>query len=78
MGLVPVVPEVSMIPSVSYAVVGNTLSCSVIVCVDIQLNLEKKFAEFLNYEEAALYSFGYATVASVIPVYSTRTDTIFW
>ena len=78
MGLVRVVPEVSMIPSVSYAVVGNTLSCSVIVCVDIQLNLEKKFAEFLNYEEAALYSFGYATVASVIPVYSTRTDTIFW
>ena len=47
------------------------------LCVDIHLDFEKKFAEFLNYEEAALYSFGYAIVASVIPAYSTRTDTIF-
>ena len=78
MGLARVVPEVSMVPSVSYAVVGNTLSCCVMMCVDIHLDLEKKFAEFLNYDEAALYSFSYATVASVIPVYSTRTDTIFW
>ena len=48
------------------------------VCVDIHLDLEKKFAEFLNYEEAILYSFGYATISSAIPAYSTRTDIIFW
>ena len=49
-----------------------------ILCVDIHLELEKKFAEFLNYEEAILYSFGYATISSSIPAYSTRTDVIFW
>ena len=71
------VPEVSMVPSVSYAVVGNTLSCCFIVYVDIHLDMEKKFDEFLNYKEAALYSFSYTTVASIIPAYSTKTDTIF-
>ena len=45
---------------------------------DIHLELEKKFAEFLHYDEAVLYSFGYATTSSAIPAYSTRNDTIFW
>ncbi|XP_065905066.1 serine palmitoyltransferase 1-like isoform X2 [Dysidea avara] len=45
--------------------------------IDIHLDFEKKLAEFLHYEEAVLYSFGYATTSSAIPAYSTRNDTIF-
>ena len=70
-----------------YGTIGELFSCrreasltivSLYACADIHLELEKKFAEFMNYEESALYSFGYATIASVIPAYSTRTDVIFW
>ena len=79
MALVPAAPEVSMVPLVSCTLVGREDSLTIVsLCADIHLDLEKKFAEFLNYEESVLYSFGYATIASVIPAYSTRTDIIFW
>ncbi len=45
---------------------------------DVHLDLEKKIADFLETEEAVLYSYGFSTVASVIPAYSKRTDVIFW
>ena len=78
MELAHVVPGVSMVPLVSCVVWIEWAIAMTILCVDIHLELEKKFAEFLNYEEAILYSFGYATISSSIPAYSTRTDVIFW
>ena len=45
--------------------------------VDVHLDLEKELAEFLNVEEAILYSYGFATAASAIPAYSKRGDIIF-
>ncbi|CAD5212078.1 unnamed protein product [Bursaphelenchus okinawaensis] len=45
--------------------------------VDIHLEAEKKIAEFMECEEAVLYSFGFATVASAIPAYSKRGDIIY-
>ena len=44
---------------------------------DVHLELEEKFAKFMNCEEAALYSYGFATIASAIPAYSKRGDVIF-
>jgi len=45
--------------------------------IDVHLNLETKLAEFLNVEEAIIYSYGFSTVASAIPAYSKRGDIIF-
>uniref|UniRef100_A0AC35G0N1 Aminotransferase class I/classII domain-containing protein n=1 Tax=Panagrolaimus sp. PS1159 TaxID=55785 RepID=A0AC35G0N1_9BILA len=45
--------------------------------VDVHLDLEKELAEFLNCEEAVLYSYGFATIASAIPAYAKRGDIIF-
>ncbi|XP_047122470.1 serine palmitoyltransferase 1 isoform X1 [Hydra vulgaris] len=45
--------------------------------IDVHLNLEKKIADFLETEEAILYSYGFSTVSSAIPAYSKRTDVIF-
>lgn len=44
---------------------------------DVHLDLEAKIAEFLNVEEAVLYSYGFSTVASTIPAYSKKGDIIF-
>lgn len=44
---------------------------------DVHLNLEEKVASFLKCEEAILYSYGFATIASAIPAYSKRGDIIF-
>lgn len=41
------------------------------------MSLEKQIAEFLKCEEAVLYSYGFATVASAIPAYAKRGDVIF-
>ena len=46
--------------------------------LDVHLDLEKKIASYLGAEEAVLYSYGFSTIASVIPAYSKRTDVIFW
>ena len=45
---------------------------------DVHLDLEEKLAKFMNCEEAILYSYGFATIASAIPAYSKRGDVIFW
>uniref|UniRef100_A0A915LHU3 Serine palmitoyltransferase 1 n=1 Tax=Meloidogyne javanica TaxID=6303 RepID=A0A915LHU3_MELJA len=45
--------------------------------VDVHLNLEKQLADFLGCEEAILYSYGFATIASAIPAYSKKDDLIF-
>lgn len=45
--------------------------------IDVHLNLEKKIADFLQVEDAILYSYGFSTISSAIPAYSKRTDVIF-
>ncbi|XP_061590530.1 serine palmitoyltransferase 1 isoform X2 [Cololabis saira] len=44
---------------------------------DVHLELESRLAKFMNTEEAIIYSYGFATVASAIPAYSKRGDIIF-
>eukprot|EP00049_Salpingoeca_infusionum_P001465 m.48491 g.48491 ORF g.48491 m.48491 type:complete len:508 (-) comp11045_c0_seq1:343-1866(-) len=45
--------------------------------IDCHTNLEKDLAAFMGAEECALYSYGFSTIASVIPAYSKRGDIIF-
>ena len=45
---------------------------------DVHLNLEEKLAQYMEVEEAIIYSYGFSTVASAIPAYSKRGDVIFW
>ncbi|XP_008323667.1 serine palmitoyltransferase 1 [Cynoglossus semilaevis] len=44
---------------------------------DVHLELESRLARFMRTEEAILYSYGFATIASAIPAYSKRGDIIF-
>ncbi|XP_045868019.1 serine palmitoyltransferase 1-like [Meles meles] len=41
---------------------------------DVHLDLEDRLAKFMKTEEAIIYSYGFATVASAIPAYSKRGD----
>lgn len=43
----------------------------------MHLNLEKELAEYMHCEEAVLYSYGFATIASAIPAYAKRGDIIY-
>ncbi|KZS20238.1 serine palmitoyltransferase 1 [Daphnia magna] len=45
--------------------------------VDVHLNLETRLAEFMELEEALIYSYGFSTIASAIPAYAKRGDVIF-
>ncbi|XGW09575.1 hypothetical protein V3C99_011675 [Haemonchus contortus] len=45
--------------------------------VDVHLELEADLARFMGCEEAVLYSYGFATIASAIPAYAKRGDVIF-
>ncbi|KAL5251397.1 hypothetical protein ACHWQZ_G016937 [Mnemiopsis leidyi] len=45
--------------------------------IDVHLLLEEKLAKYMECEEAIIYSYGFATVASAIPAYSKRGDIIF-
>jgi len=45
--------------------------------VDVHLELEKQISEFMGCEEAVLYSYGFATIASAIPAYAKRGDIIY-
>ncbi|CAG5131794.1 unnamed protein product, partial [Candidula unifasciata] len=45
--------------------------------MDVHLKLEEELAKFMHCEEAILYSYGFATIASAIPAYSKRGDIIF-
>nr|ACO51554.1 Serine palmitoyltransferase 1 [Aquarana catesbeiana] len=44
---------------------------------DVHLELEERLAKFMRTEEAILYSYGFATIASAIPAYSKRGDIVF-
>ncbi|XP_014882696.1 serine palmitoyltransferase 1-like, partial [Poecilia latipinna] len=44
---------------------------------DVHLELENRLAKFMKTEEAIIYSYGFATMASAIPAYSKRGDMIF-
>ncbi|KAG9486896.1 hypothetical protein GDO78_006992 [Eleutherodactylus coqui] len=44
---------------------------------DVHLELEERLAKFMRTEEAIIYSYGFATVASAIPAYSKRGDIVF-
>ena len=48
------------------------------IASDVHLELEEMMAEFMGCEEAILYSYGFATIASAIPAYAKRGDVIFW
>ncbi|XP_055332249.1 serine palmitoyltransferase 1-like [Paramacrobiotus metropolitanus] len=45
--------------------------------MDVHLQLEEKLAQFMECEEAILYSYGTATISSAIPAYAKRGDLIF-
>lgn len=45
--------------------------------VDVHLELEEKLAEYMEVEEACVYSYGFATMASAIPAYCKRGDIVF-
>ncbi|XP_029163332.1 serine palmitoyltransferase 1 [Nylanderia fulva] len=45
--------------------------------VDVHLELEERLANFMNVEEAIIYSYGFPTVASAIPAYCKRNDLLF-
>lgn len=45
--------------------------------VDVHLELEDRLAKFIGAEEAIIYAYGFATIASAIPAYSKRGDIIF-
>ncbi|XP_073259547.1 serine palmitoyltransferase 1-like [Porites lutea] len=45
--------------------------------IDVHLELEERLVKFMRTEEAILYSYGFSTIASVIPAYSKRGDVIF-
>lgn len=45
--------------------------------MDVHLKLEEELANFLDVQEAVLYSFYFSTVASAIPAYAKATDIIF-
>ncbi|CAB1319065.1 unnamed protein product [Coregonus sp. 'balchen'] len=45
--------------------------------VDVHLELEDRLAKFMKTEEAIIYSYGFATIASAIPAYSKRGDIVF-
>lgn len=45
--------------------------------MDVHLRLEKALAQFLNGEEAILYSYGFSTIASAIPAYAKRNDILY-
>ncbi|KAF5292962.1 hypothetical protein FQR65_LT11079 [Abscondita terminalis] len=45
--------------------------------VDIHLTLEERLAQFLQVEEAVLYSYGFATISSAISAYCKKSSIIF-
>lgn len=45
--------------------------------VDVHLDLEDRLAEFMEMEEAVVYSYGFSAIASAIPAYAKRGDVIF-
>lgn len=46
--------------------------------IDCHLDLESRLAAFMGAEEAIIYSYGFSTIASVIPAYCKRGDIIYY
>lgn len=44
---------------------------------DVHLELETRLAKFMKTEEAIIYSYGFATIASAVPAYAKRGDIVF-
>lgn len=44
----------------------------------MHIELEERIAQFLGTEEAIIYSYAFATIASAIPAYAKRGDLIYW
>ena len=57
---------------------SNDMTPWYFIASDVHLELEEMMAEFMGCEEAILYSYGFATIASAIPAYAKRGDVIFW
>lgn len=45
--------------------------------IDVHLELEERLANFMQTEEAVVYSYGFSTIASAIPAYCKRGDIVF-
>ena len=45
--------------------------------LDVHLELEERLAQFMEMEEAVVYSYGFSTIASAIAAYCKRKDMIF-
>lgn len=46
--------------------------------IDVHLTLEEQIAKFMGVEEAVLYSYGFSTIASVLPAYAKNGDIVFY
>jgi serine palmitoyltransferase len=49
----------------------------VISPTDVHLDLETKLAQFMEMEDAVVYSYAFSTIASAIPAYCKRSDVVF-
>lgn len=47
------------------------------ISIDVHLELEERLANFMQMEEAVVYSYGFSTIASAIPAYCKRGDIVF-
>ncbi|KAJ2951391.1 hypothetical protein O0L34_g13534 [Tuta absoluta] len=45
--------------------------------MDVHLELEARLAKFLKVEDTCVYSYGFSTIATVIPAYAKKNDIIF-
>ncbi|XP_043288485.1 serine palmitoyltransferase 1 [Venturia canescens] len=45
--------------------------------VDVHLELEERLAQFMEAEEAIVYSYGFSAIASAIPAYCKRRDIVY-
>ena len=60
-----------------YGTIGKILfaaSRTVTDSTDIHLHLEKRIQKFMQSEDALIYAYGFATIVSVIPAFSSRDD----
>lgn len=65
----------AILKKTSFRIFLRSFDC--IFCLDVHLKLEERLAEFMQCEEAAVYAFGFAALASAIPSYCKRGDLVF-
>ena len=61
-----------------YSIIFAVLNLYPASISDVHLDLETRLSKFMGTEEAIVYSYSFATMASAIPAYAKRTDIIFW